>query len=113
MKWNFPAMIALGIAFCAGCASHRDSQRARNETPYRGPLVSPGGQFGLLPPAVQNTVRAETGSAEIKDVAKKTVGDRTVYEVQFLNEELYPPILVARDGSLLNPDLTVAAGAPR
>jgi len=34
-----------------------------------------------------------------------------VYKVYFRNHELFPPLYVAADGSLLNPDLSVAAGA--
>ena len=110
--WLYCGMIASAVAVCGGCASHEETRRAHNETPYREPLVSPGAQFGSLPPAAQNALRAETGSADIKDVVKKATNGRTVYEVHFQNEELYPPILVAQDGSLLNPDMTVAVGAP-
>ena len=114
MKSQVKGAIAIGVVLgvCAGCASHQENRHAHNETPYREPLVSPGAQFGSLSPAAQNALRAETGSAEIRDVVKKTINGRTIYEVHFQNEELYSPILVTQDGSLLNPDLTLAVGAP-
>jgi hypothetical protein len=113
MKAYLQAVVAILVVVCGGCASHEENRRVLNKTPYHEPLISPGTQFGSLPPAAQNALRAETGSAEIENVAKRTINGRTVYEVHFQNEELYPPVLVAQDGSLLNPDLTVAVGAPR
>jgi hypothetical protein len=105
--------IVVGLAFCAGCASRQNDHQQVSENPYRQPLVSPGGQFGSLPPAVQNSVRAQTGSTEIEGVAKTNVAGRMVYEIRFQNPELFPPMYVAQDGSVLNPDLSVAVGAPR
>jgi len=35
-----------------------------------------------------------------------------VYKIYFRNGDLFPPLYVAADGSLLNPDLSLAAGAP-
>jgi len=113
MKRYWLGAIALAAAFCPGCASDRKEQQPVAETPYRQPLVSPGAQFGSLPPAVQNAVRAETGSADIEDVIKTKVGDRAVYEVRFADPQLFPPMHVAQDGSVLNRDMTVAVGAPR
>ena len=46
----------------AGCAEDRP------ETVYHEPLTSPGGQFAMLPPTVQNSVRAQTGAAEIAGI---------------------------------------------
>jgi len=105
--------IVVGLVFCPGCASRLDEHQRLAENPYRQPLVSSGSQFGSLPPAVQNTVRAETGSAEIEGVAKTNAVGQRVYEIRFQNPELYPPMYVAQDGSVLNPDLSVAVGAPR
>jgi hypothetical protein len=79
---------------------------------YNYPLSSPGGKFTGLPPAVQNTVRAQAGAAELHDVVKDSSSGRTVYKIFFKNWELYPTLYVAPDGSVLNPDLTVAVAAP-
>jgi len=112
MRQHWLRVIALAVAFCSGCASQRNNKKL-TESPYRQPLVSPGVQFSSLPPTVQNAVRAETGSADIEEVAKTNVSDRTVYVIRFQNPELYPPLYVAQDGAILKPDLTVAVGAPR
>jgi hypothetical protein len=112
MRRDWLAVLALGFGFCFGCASDRDEQQI-TETPYRQPLVSSGSQFASLPPAVQNAVRAETGSADLDGVARTNVQGKTVFEIRFQNPELYPRMYVAQDGSVLRPDLTVAVGAPR
>jgi hypothetical protein len=78
---------------------------------YNQPLNSPGGEFATLPPAVQNSVRAEAGMGEIAAVTKNGEGPAKYYEIRFRNPVLYPPLYLATDGSVLNPDLTVAVGA--
>lgn len=80
---------------------------------YSKPLLSSGAQFAALPPAVQNTIRAETGSADIEEVVRDDNYGRTVYRVYFQNSDRFEPLLVASDGSLLDPDLIVAIGAPK
>jgi len=79
---------------------------------FTKPLLSPGAQFGALPPPVQNTVIAEAGGEVIWDVVKDDSSGKTVYIITFENREVFPPLYVARDGSVLNPDLTVAVRAP-
>lgn len=79
---------------------------------YHQPLTSPGGIFANLPPAVQNSVRAEAGMAEIQWIYKNHLpSGNTVYEVHFKNHDVFPPLYLASDGSVLNPDLTVSVGA--
>ena len=80
--------------------------------PYSFPLVSIGEKFNGLPPAVQNTIRAQVGTLPLTDIVKDTSSGATVYKIYFENEELFPPLHVAPDGSVLNPDLTVAVAAP-
>ena len=80
--------------------------------PYRKPLTSLGAKFGALPQAVQNTVRAEAGMAEISEVSKDATGDLVYYKIFFKDTENFPPLFVASDGSVLNPDLTIAVPAP-
>src|SRR5207248_11624205 len=36
-----------------------------------------------------------------------------IYRVDFENRDLFPPMYIAADGSLLNPDLSVAIRAPQ
>ncbi len=104
--------IALMMAFLlAGCATAPAPHNA--VTQYETPLSSPGAQFAALPAAVQNTIRTEAGAAEIDGIVKDRISGRVVYKTFFANEELYPPLYVAPDGSVLNPDLTVAVGATR
>ncbi|MBC8095926.1 MAG: hypothetical protein H7Y43_08945 [Akkermansiaceae bacterium] len=94
-----------------GCASH---QRAViNEAyPYKEPLSSPGQKFSGLPPAVQRTVRAQVGTADIYDIDKLTASDESIYRLTFRNSRLFPPLYVKSDGSVMYPDLIhVAVGA--
>lgn len=100
--------LALGCFF-SGCA--HDPDFGWHDTPYRNPLVSPGAQFAALPPAVQNAVRAQAGSTEIETIEELDTPSGAFYQVRFRQERLYPPLYIAPDGSVMNPDLTVAVGA--
>jgi hypothetical protein len=102
MKTYFLWIVALAAALC-GCASD-EPQMA-----YQHPLTSPGGVFSTLPPAVQNTVRAEAGMAEISSISKEAAPG--VYEFRFRNPDIYPTLYVASDGSVLTSNLQVAVGA--
>jgi hypothetical protein len=105
-------LVAVSLAgIVAGCVSHQD-RKVEYVDAFKKPLLSPGAQFGALPPAVQNTIIAEAGSEVIWDVVKDNSSGQTVYKIYFENRDLYPPLYVARDGSVLNPDLTVAVKAP-
>ena len=97
----------------AGCSSPPPDLHSEYEQRYVRPLVSPGTQFAELPVAVQHTVRAEAGSASIARVQKGTKDSLTIYRISFQNAELFPPLYVASDGSVLDPNLNVAVGAPR
>jgi hypothetical protein len=106
----------------AGCASHEEPPPAHAApaveltpppNPFTKPLTSVGGKFGALPPVVQNTIRAEVGTAELTDVIRESTADRVYYRILFRESAIYPPLLVASDGSVLNPDLTVAIPATR
>jgi hypothetical protein len=110
MRIRFPGTVAVA-AVLAGCAPQGEVLNVHH-TPYNVPLYSSGAQFGALPPAVQNTVRAEAGSEEIYDIVKDSNSGQTIYRIYFVNPGAYPTLYVARDGSVLNPDLTVAIAAP-
>jgi len=110
MKSHVFAVLLLA-AFLAGCATRQNGARGQNQTPYRKPLTSPGAKFGALPPDVQRTVLAEAGPEEVVDAVRDTSTGRVFYKITFRDYLVFPPLYVAPDGSVLNPDLTVAVAA--
>jgi hypothetical protein len=116
----FPTFAMVGLL--AGCATRHEQpvhheeavhhEKAVAPAAFRKPLLSPGAQFGALPPAVQNTVIAEAGTEVIWDVVKEEHSGQPVYIIYFENQDIYPPLYVGRDGSVLNPDFTIAVHAP-
>src|SRR5436190_4846009 len=104
MKFHPLCCVALA-GILAGCAEDRPA------IVYRQPLTSPGGEFATLPPTVQNSVRAQAGAAEIDQVSKDTSGGAPVYEFHFRNAEMFQPLYVAADGSVLTSNREVAVGA--
>jgi hypothetical protein len=112
MKCFVAGVLACGILLggCSNPPSPREQASQENKMPYTQPLISSGAAFAALPPAVQNTVRATTGSAGIERVIKTNRMDQVAYEIQFEDKELYPTLYVAGDGTLLNRDLTPATG---
>ncbi|HVV02531.1 MAG TPA: hypothetical protein VHH88_14275, partial [Verrucomicrobiae bacterium] len=78
------------------------------KSPYHLPLLSPGAQFGALPVAVQNTIRAETGSEHISYVSSNHLSGTWVYDIHFVNDEAFPPLCIATNGAVLRPDFSVA-----
>jgi len=103
MKTHAFWFIVIAVGLC-GCAN-------QPLITYDQPLTSPGGEFSKLPPAVQNSVRAEAGMAEIESVRRNPNGPTAVYVVHFRNAAVYPPLYLASDGSVLTSNLTVAVGA--
>jgi len=101
----------LMAALAAGCATQDEAQKPEHHTVYNKPLTSPGAKFGALPPAVQRTVLAEAGPAEVVDAVRDTSSGHVVYKIYFRASDVFPPMYVAPDGSVLNPDLTVAVSA--
>src|SRR5437899_5543533 len=112
----FCSLISAACAL-AGCVSQpKQAEFVRVphvEGPYQRPLLSPGAQFGALPPKVQNAVRAETGIAIIDRVVRDRTPIGTIYKIYFQNEFVYPPLYVSADGDVLNPDYTIAVPAPQ
>ena len=103
-------MVPLAVLL-AGCATQNQTQTAAPKTSYNKPLTSPGAKFGALPPIVQLTVLAEVGPEQVVDAVRDTSSGRVVYKIYFRDSEIFPPMYVAPDGSVLNPDLTVAVMA--
>jgi hypothetical protein len=95
----------------AGCAGNRVADE--NAYPYLEPLVAPGTLLNSLPFAVQHTVRAEAGTAEIYNVDVFPGFDREIYRIVFRNTALYPPLFVGWDGSVLYPNGQMALPFPR
>jgi hypothetical protein len=110
MKSHVFRVVAVALLL-AGCATQNETQPADNQTVYHKPLTSPGAKFGALPPVVQRTVLAEAGTEEVVNVVRDTSAGRVVYKIYFRDSEVYPPLFVAPDGSVLNADLTVAVNA--
>jgi hypothetical protein len=110
MKSPLFLVVPLVVVF-AGCATQDQDQTAATQTPYHKPLTSPGAKFGALPMTVQLTVLAQVGPEEVVDAVRDTSSGRVVYKIYFRDAELFPPLFVAPDGSVLNPDLTVAVNA--
>ncbi len=112
MKRSLASVILLSLLL--GCARHH---AATPHQPYAlaydEPLISPGTKFAGLPPAVQHTIRAEAGSAEITNIWKINRAGRPIYRIAFRDTYIHPPLYVAADGSLLKPDLGIAIGAPK
>lgn len=107
-----PVLLVVSLAvLLAGCTTQKQTQATAQATPYRKPLTSPGAKFGSLPPVVQRTVLAEAGQQEVVDAVRDTSSGRVVYKIYFREPELFPPLYVAPDGSVLNHDLTVAVQA--
>jgi ABC-type Fe3+-hydroxamate transport system substrate-binding protein len=110
MKSPLPVVLSLAVLL-AGCATQQPDQPASNQTRYLKPLTSPGAKFGALPAVVQRTVLAEVGPEEIVDAVRDTSSGRVVYKIYFRDSEIFPTLFVAPDGSVLNPNLTVAVSA--
>lgn len=104
----FGAVLVAVLA--AGCATHK-TPPPEHRTAYHKPLTSPGAKFGALPPVVQRTVLAEAGAAEVLDAVRDTSSGSVVYRIYFRDHDIYPPLVVAPDGSVLNADLTLAVNA--
>ncbi len=107
-----PVLLVASLAvLLAGCSTSKQTQLAAQQTPYDKPLTSPGAKFAALPPVVRRTVVAEVGQAEVVDAVRDTTPGRVVYKIYFRDSVVFPPMYVAPDGSVLNPDLTVAVKA--
>ncbi len=119
MKFVWIPVLGL-VVLAAGCirAHYEDTEAtppataATYHNPYNMPFTSAGTKFAGLPPAVQNSIRAQAGAADLYDVTKLTNGTQVAYQVLFRNPGIYPPLYIAPDGSVLNPDFTVAKSAP-
>ena len=119
MRFSIVPVLALALVAVSCARARYEEPKAaapvgdqRSTNPYHMPFTSPGTKFAGLPPAVQNTVRAQAGAAEILNVAKLTNDTHIAYKVLFQKNEVYPTMYVAPDGSILNPDFTVAMSAP-
>ena len=106
-------LVAPMALFLAGCATQSKTQTAQYQTEYNKPLTSPGAKFGSLPPVVQRTVLAEAGPAEVVDAVRDTSSGRVIYKIYFRDSDVFPTLYVSPDGSVLNPDLTIAVNAVR
>ena len=97
----------------AGCATEEPSSVEDYRERYNKPLLSSGAQFAALPPAVQNTIRAQVGSSNIDDIKREESPGQVIYRIYFQNTLWIEPLIIASDGSVLDPDMIVAVGAPK
>jgi hypothetical protein len=113
---RFVLSLMLPLGLMAGCAHHAKVEEPppgpEEAYPYHKPLSTPGMRVSHLPQVVQNTVLAEAGVAEVADVARLEHNGHMVYKVSFKESGVLPPLFVGSDGSVLNPDMTVAVPAP-
>ena len=107
-----PVFLTVPLAMLlAACSTPKPPQKAAQGTPYHKPLTSPGALFGALPPVVQLTVLAQVGPEPVVDAVRDTSSGQVVYKVYLKDADLFPPLYVAPDGSVLNRDLSVAVNA--
>jgi hypothetical protein len=109
-------LMMLGMAVLAGCAHDKTAAPppgAQARSYYTKPLTTPGSRYTSLPSNVQTTVLAEVGAAEIANVVQEMNAGRLCFKIYFMDPATYPPLFVGSDGSVLNPDMTVAVPAPR
>jgi hypothetical protein len=95
-----------------GCMTHKEAPKPAPvavEPHNPAATTSPGAKFTILPAAVQSTVRAEAGSAEITDINKVTVNGKDIYKIQFRDPVVNPTLFVADDGTLASRDVYNAA----
>ena len=121
MKLSFLSVVVVG-ACLAGCATQDpfDEHSAKvvvkpakssSKSAYNRPLFSPGAKFAGLPPAAQNTIRAEVGVADIKDIVKDSSSGEVLYKVYFRNPDAFPPLYVMANGDVVDADMTIAVRA--
>jgi hypothetical protein len=115
---NHAFYLAVGAAaLLSGCVWHSakptEDHGADSKSHYTNPLSTPGARFGALPQAVQNSIRSQAGTAEVADARKELQDGRLYYKITFRDSRTYPPMFIGPDGSVLNPDLTVAVLAPQ
>jgi hypothetical protein len=111
MKTPFFTFIAAVAVLLAGCRT-KEAVVVPPATSLMQPTSSPGSKYALLPVAVQHTIAAVAGAAEIKDINKVPGTDGDYYEITFRYPALYPTLYVAENGTLLNDNPPGAAGAP-
>jgi uncharacterized membrane protein YkoI len=58
-----------------------------------------------LPPAVRETVKAESGGGKIKELALETEGGKTFYEVEFEKDGKEHEVKIAEDGTVLEREM--------
>lgn len=102
--------LLLSLSLAAGLCSC--THPSTYQSPYHLSFVSPGMKFLSLPAAVQNTIRAQAGMAEIQNIGRYEIDDFTYYKVWFARSRIFPPMYIAPNGNLLNADLTVSMSVP-
>jgi hypothetical protein len=100
MKSVYCCLLAF-LLFAVGCITSEE-EKHYTETHPLYTTNSPGTKFSLLPSAVQRTIMAQAGSADIRDVNKVAGSNREVYEIKFTNPGVSPTLYIAEDGTLVS-----------
>lgn len=105
MKLSF-VVPAVMLALVAGCATPEKKTAAGMQPLRPVELTSSGTKLALMPSAVQKTILAYGGTAEIKDISKLEM-DRDIYRVEFSNPAGNPTIFIREDGAPMNGSIPI------
>jgi hypothetical protein len=88
------------VSVCAWSGKHTGASDYNDQNVLTGgPAV--GMTIKDLPQAVKDTLKEKTPTAEISSIDRETISGKTVYKVNFLDSNKFPPLWVADDGSLV------------
>ena len=88
------------VSGCAWSGKHTGASDYNDQNVLTGgPAV--GMTIKDLPQAVKDTLKEKDPTAEISSIDRETISGKTVYKVNFLDSNKFPPLWVADDGSLV------------
>jgi hypothetical protein len=97
------AIAVLGlVSGCAWSGKHTGGSDYNDQNVLTGgPSV--GMTIKDLPQAVKDTLRQKTPTAEISNIDRENMSGKTVYKIDFLDSNKFPPVWVAEDGNPVTP----------
>jgi hypothetical protein len=95
------ALAVLGlISGCAWSGKHTGGSDYNDQNVLTGgPSV--GMTIKDLPQTVKDTLREKAGNAEISNIDRENMSGKTVYKINFLDPNNFPPIWIAEDGNVV------------
>ena len=95
------AIAVLGLlSGCAWSAKHTGASDYNDQNVLTGgPAV--GMTIKDLPQTVKDTLQEKTPAAEVSTIQRETMSGKTVYKIDFLDSNKFPPVWVAEDGNLV------------